>query len=64
MLPERIGEAVDRSPIEGSRVWKKADLAAEQRMSRPGNGCSGRAIDLAAEASISQGDFGCNRLLG
>ncbi|KAI8535779.1 hypothetical protein RHMOL_Rhmol10G0200400 [Rhododendron molle] len=69
VIPERGPNASEKRrdwikrPTEGSRVWKKVDLAAKQRMSRPGNGCGGQAIDLAAEALISQGDFASNRLL-
>ncbi|KAI8543391.1 hypothetical protein RHMOL_Rhmol08G0213700 [Rhododendron molle] len=60
---ERYRDWIKR-PTEHSRVWKKVDLAAEQRISRPRYGLSSRAIDLAAEALISQGDFASNRLLG
>ncbi len=48
---------------EHSRIWKKDDLAAEQKILQPRNGCCGRRIDLAAEGLISQGDFqatGCS----
>ncbi|KAI8537829.1 hypothetical protein RHMOL_Rhmol09G0054300 [Rhododendron molle] len=52
-----------KQSTEHSRVWKKVDLAAEQRNSRSRNGLSGRGKDPAAEALISQGDFASNRLL-
>ncbi|KAI8530261.1 hypothetical protein RHMOL_Rhmol11G0042800 [Rhododendron molle] len=59
---ERYRDWIKR-PTEHSRVWKKVDLAAEQRISRPRYGLRGRAIVLAAVALISLGDFDRIRFL-